>query len=226
MVRSSSDDGKTWSDARRLPDGILGPVKNKPIELADGTIVSGSSTEGIKEPPSWRVHIERSTDGGQTWTRTDVAPGPDAPAAIQPGLLQLGEGRLQAVGRTRSGKLFTTTSTDDGKSWSPLALTSLPNPNSGIDAVTLHDGRHLLIYNHTPKGRSPLNVSVSRDGVEWQTALVLENSPGEFSYPAIIQTADSLVHATYTWKRQRVKHVVIDPAKLQPRALVNGEWPK
>ena len=107
-----------------------------------------------------------------------------------------------------------------------MTLTALPNPSSGTDAVTLQDGRHLLIYNHTPKGRSPLNLALSADAKTWQAALVLESNPGEYSYPAIIQTRDGLVHATYTWKRQKVKHVVIDPAKLEPRAMVNGEWPK
>ena len=96
-----------------------------------------------------------------------------------------------------------------------MTLIDLPNPNSGTDAVSLRDGRHLLIYNHTPKGRSPLNLAISKDGSTWQTAPVLEDEPGEYSYPAIIQTADGMVHLTYTWKRQRIKHAVIDPAKLQ-----------
>jgi predicted neuraminidase len=77
------------------------------------------------------------------------------------------------------------------------------------------DGRHLLVYNHTAKGRSPLNLALSDDGVNWKGVLVLEDEPKkEFSYPAIIQTSDGLVHITYTWKRQKVKHVVIDPSKF------------
>ena len=44
-------------------------------------------------------------------------------------------------------------------------------------------------------------------------------------YPAIIQTGDGLVHLTYTWKRQRVRHCVIDPAKLESRPIVDGAWP-
>ncbi len=106
-----------------------------------------------------------------------------------------------------------------------MAATTLPNPNSGIAAVTLTDGRHLLVYNHTPKGRSPLNVAVSRDGKDWQAALVLEDQPGEYSYPAVIQTSDGLVHITYTWQRRRVRHVVVDPAKLSLRAMPGGAWP-
>jgi predicted neuraminidase len=108
-----------------------------------------------------------------------------------------------------------------------MALTSLPNPNSGLDAVTLRDGRNLLVYNHTHRGRSPLNVAVSPNGGEWSAALVLENEPGkEFSYPAVIQASDGLVHITYTWKRERVKHVVLDLQKVVLRKMTAGEWPE
>ena len=77
--------------------------------------------------------------------------------------------------------------------------------------MTLRDGRHLIVYNHTDRGRSPLNVAVSLDGKTWEAALVLESEPGEYSYPAVIQTSDGLVHITYTWQRQRIKHVVDRP---------------
>jgi predicted neuraminidase len=222
MVRTSQDGGKSWSDARRLPDGILGPIKNKPIETAGGALLSPTSTEH----DGWRVHFERSTDRGATWTKTDNVGSGGAIAAIQPSILTLQGGRLMALCRSRQGKVVGTTSADDGKTWSPLAPTALPNPDSGIDAVTLRDGRHLLVYNHTARGRSPLNVAVSTDGQTWKSALQLEVEPGEYSYPAVIQSADGLVHITYTWKRTRVKHVVVDPSKLALADFVDGAWPK
>jgi alpha-L-rhamnosidase len=116
-----------------------------------------------------------------------------------------------------------------------MSLISLPNPDSGTDAVTLKDGRQLFVYNHNVrtgshnKGRSPLNVAVSKDGTNWLAALVLEDDPGApngFAYPAVIQTSDGLVHITYTWERKSIRHVVIDPEKLQLRPIINGEWPK
>ncbi len=110
--------------------------------------------------------------------------------------------------------------------WAPLGLTSLPNPSSGTDASTLGDGRQLIVYNHTPKGRTPLNIALSRDGITWEAALVLESEPGEYSYPAVIQTTDGKVHVTYTWHRQRVRHVVIDPARLTSAAMPDGAWPR
>ena len=217
MLRTSTDAGQTWGDARRLPQGILGPIKNKPVRLPDGAIVAPSSTETPQTPSTWRVHFEISRDNGATWSvsRPPVTAGGASIDAIQPSILTHPGGRLQAIGRTRSGRVFETWSDDAGQTWTPLQLTELPNPSAGTDAVTLKDGRHLLVYNHTPKGRTPLNVALTRDGREWQVVHVLEREPGEYSYPAVIQTADGLVHVTYTWRRQRIKHVVLDPAKLE-----------
>ena len=227
MLRTSDDDGKTWSAGRRLPDGILGPIKNKPVQLAGGEILCPSSTEH----DGWRVHFERTGDLGRTWRRTDPVNDGKQIGAIQPSILfrdgdRTGD-KLLAVGRTRQKRLFQITSDDGGKTWSPMTFTALPNPNSGIDAVTLSDGRQLLVYNHTERDRSPLNVALSKDGMTWQAALVLEDEPrAEFSYPAVIQTRDGLVHCTYTWKRKKIRHVVLDPTRFAPRDLVEGAWPK
>lgn len=226
MVRTSRDGGQSWSEAQRLPDGILGPVKNKPVRLADRSLLSGSSTESPEQPSKWRVHFERSTDDGRTWTLVQPRASDGPPIdAIQPSILIHAGDRLQAVGRTRSQRIFETWSDDGGKSWSPVALTALPNPSAGTDAVTLRDGRHLVVYNHTPKGRTPLNIAISRDGKVWEAALVLEHEPGEYSYPAVIQAADGLVHVTYTWKRLRIKHAAIDPGRFQAVPMPDGTWP-
>jgi predicted neuraminidase len=213
--KTSTDQGATWSKPQRLAEPLIGPVKNKPVILGDGTLLSGSSTE----QDGWRVHFERSTDGGKSWQFVGPVNDGQQIGAIQPSILFHPGGKLQAIGRTQQGKLFEIWSDDGGKSWGPMTLTTLPNPNSGTDAITLCDGRHLLVYNHTTKGRSPLNVAISRDGKHWQAALVLESEKGEFSYPAVIQTKDGLVQITYTWKRQRIKHVVVDPTKLDAQAM-------
>ena len=127
------------------------------------------------------------------------------------------------MGRTKSSKrLFRIESADGGLTWGEMTLAELPNPNSGTDAVTLTDGRHLLIYNHSETARSPLTIAVSRDGEAWTSAVTLETEPGEFSYPAIIQAADGTVHVTYTWKRRKIAHAVIDPAQLMPVGTVDA----
>lgn len=211
MSTTSNDGGHTWALSRPLPDGILGPIKNKPVRLADGSVLAPSSTESRDDPPVWRVHFERSTDDGASWASIDAPQTDSRIDAIQPAILLHADGRLQAVGRTRSGRVFETWSSTLGRTWTPLSLTSVVNPNAGIDAVTLRDGRHVLIYNRTSSGRSPLNIAFSSDGHSWNDVAVLEQGPGEFSYPAVIQTKDGLVHITYTWNRQRIKHVVVRP---------------
>lgn len=211
MLTRSSDGGAQWSERQRLPAGILGPIKNKPVQLANAEILCGSSTEDH----GWQVHFERTADLGQTWSATAAVNDGKKFGAIQPTILLHKDGRLQAIGRTKQGRIFEIWSSDNGQTWGPMSATSLPNPNSGIDAVTLRDGRQLVVYNHTTRGRSPLNVAVSEDGRNWKAALVLENEPGEYSYPAVTQTRDGLVHITYTWKRVRIRHVVVDPTKLQ-----------
>jgi len=224
FLKTSADNGATWSQAAALPEGFVGPVKNKPVQLADGSLLCGSSIETRELPSKWRVQFERTPDFGKTWTKTGFLNDGVTISAIQPSILFLGGEKLLALGRTRQSKLFQITSDDSGRTWSEMKLIALPNPNSGTDAVTLRDGRHLLVYNHTAKGRSPLNLALSRDGVTWEAALTLESEPGEYSYPAIIQTADGLVHITYTWKRQRVRHRVVDPVQLKTLPIVDGVW--
>ena len=113
---------------------------------------------------------------------------------------------------------------------------NLPNNNSGTDAVSLKDGRQLLVYNHVlppdsaknGKGaRTPLNVAYSKDGVKWYAALILEDSPiSQYSYPSVIQGSDGMIHIVYTWRRKKIKYVKIDPKKLEGKEIVNGQWPE
>jgi len=205
MQMSSTDEGKTWSKPAQLPDEILGPIRSKPVQLADRTILCGSSSEHA----GWKIHFERTSDLGKTWSRTKANSDPKEFAAIQPTIL-VHKNQLQALCRSRQGRITEVWSSDNGCTWSPMKATALPNPSAGIDGVTLKDGRHLLVYNHTPRGRTPLNVAISTEGKEWQPLVTLESEPGEYSYPAMIQTRDGLVHITYTWKRKRIKHAVLD----------------
>ena len=217
----SSDHGRTWSAPERLSRSILGPIKNKPIWSPGGALLAPSSCERGR----WRVHIERSEDGGLSWHRGRPLNDGREFVAIQPTLLAHADGRLQLLCRTRQGVVAECWSEDDGHHWTPLAATHLPNPDSGIDAVALRDGRFLIIYNHTQTGRSPLNLIVSGDGADWHAAAVFEDEPGEFSYPAIIQTGDGMVHATWTWNRRRIRHAAFDPATLASVPFDDGHWP-
>ena len=205
MLLTSRDRGITWSTPQRLPEGILGPIKNKPVLLADGRLLCPSSTEH----DGWRVQVEETRDWGVTWTQTKPLNDGREFGAIQPTILVHSANRLQLLCRSRQARITECWSEDGGTSWGAMKATSLPNPNSGIDAVTLQDGRHVLIYNPVTRGRTPLEAAISRDARSWKTIATLEDQPGEYSYPAVIQAADGMVHVTYTWKRQKIRHVAL-----------------
>jgi predicted neuraminidase len=218
----SDDNGISWSASHKLPEGILGPVKNKPVLLKNGVLLCPSSSEN----EGWRVHMEMTPDNGITWTRTQTLNNKSI-AAIQPSVLLHPGGKLQILCRSKQSRVLTSWSEDDGAHWTELVPSSIPNPNSGIDAVSLKDGRHLLVYNHLTAGRNMLNVAVSDDGINWKPAVLLENDvkDKEYSYPAIIQSNDNMVHITYTWNRKLIKHVVIDPGLIGTGSFADGAWP-
>jgi len=213
MMMTSDEQGVTWSKPHRLPDEVIGPAKDKPIQLSDGSILAPSGVENDGD----RLYFDRSTDLGVTWTKIGPLNEGHVVKLLQPTLLDHGGGLLQFLCRSQSGHIYQGWSSDNGQTWSAPTATELPNPNSGIDAVQLRDGRSLLVYNNsaTEKNRRPLNVAISPDGKSWKMVLVIEDTDGpQLSYPAVIQTRDGLVHITYTWKRLRIRHVVLDPGKL------------
>ncbi|MBP6431214.1 MAG: family 78 glycoside hydrolase catalytic domain [Ferruginibacter sp.] len=228
LIRSV-DNGKTWSKREPLPEGFLGPIKNKPL-LINGVLVCPSSTE----KNGWKAHMEFTNDFGKTWTKSEPINDGKTLSAIQPSILTYKNGALQILCRSQNRTINESWSSDGGKTWSPMQASLLPNNNSGTDAVTLSDGKLLLVYNHVkpdvslPRGkgaRTPLNVAISNDGKKWFSAAILEDSPvSQYSYPSVIQTKDGMVHIVYTWRRERIKHVVIDPNKLQLKEIKNEEW--
>ena len=215
----SGDEGATWSKAEpvqqdeQLP---LGPVKNKPILLSDGSWLAGLSDEPPGAEPDtwdWRAYTARSADGGKTWR--DVAPVPyvcapikgSGSGIIQPTLWESAPGRVHMLLRSTCGFICRSDSTDSGRTWSEARPTAMPNNNSGIDVARLADGSLVLACNPNSKNwgaRTPLTVFLSSDnGATWPERLDLETEPGEYSYPAIIPAAGG-VAVSYTWKRQRI----------------------
>ena len=213
MMKYSTDDAKTWSKPEKLPKNMLGAIKNKPIQLENGEILHPSSTESVDEN-IWHIHLEKCDKNGQNWVKIPVEN--DTFGVIQPTILRYSKTKLQLLNRSRHNKVVQTWSNDNGKTWSPLSLTNLPNPNSGVDGVTLKNGWQVLVYNPLnageswSAGRKKLSLAMSKDGINWQDVYTLEDEKtGEFSYPAIIQSADGLIHITYTSNRKNIKYVVL-----------------
>lgn len=212
MMSESKDEGKTWSKPRQLPDSFLGAIKNKPIQLANGDLLHPSSTESIDEK-IWHIHLEKCDKNGENWEKISLKN--KTFGLIQPTILRYSPTRLQLLSRSRQNNIIQHWSFDNGKTWQEPSPINLANPNSGIDAVSLKNGYQLIVYNPLTtgkewyNGRNKLSVALSRDGVEWKDIYTLENEEkGEFSYPAVIQATNQLVHITYTFNRKNIKHVV------------------
>jgi predicted neuraminidase len=221
MVLASTDAGRTWRGPKALPVGILGPIRAKPVLLDAHTLLAGSSTEDH----GWVVHMERfvlpappAAAAGDwldrlaspdAWSKTGPLNAPDEFGAIQPTILLHTPERLQILCRTRQKVIATAWSEDGGKTWGAMRGTTLPNPSAGIDSVRLPDGRFLLVYNPTTSDRRVLAIATSTDGVGWSAPVTVEEGPGEYSYPAMIVAADGRIHLTYTWRRERIRHVVL-----------------
>jgi len=225
----SDDGGHTWTEPRELVPGDAcggrGPVKNKPIHLANGDIIAPASLEG----GVWDAFADISHDEGRTWERSSLVPvrragyeiqTVDKPYSkyrcfgkgiIQPTLWE-DESGVHMLLRSTSSAIFRSDSHDGGRTWSQAYALGLPNNNSGIDLVQMPSGTLALAYNPTQnlpnyyKGpRTPLVVSMSHDGGgKWETAAVLEDGEGCFAYPSIINGAENELLVTYTWKRERI----------------------
>ncbi|GAA3773822.1 sialidase family protein [Flavobacterium ginsengiterrae] len=211
----SKDDGKTWSESKLLPKGILGPIRNKPVETTPGIILCGSSTESIDDN-KWRVFIETYNENTDNWTITDINDKKNFDI-IQPTFLVHSDKKIQILSRSRHNKLISSWSEDSGRTWQKTDSINVVNSNSGVDAVTLLDKSFLLVNNPLKmgkdwfNGRNILDVEYSNDGVNWEKLFDLENQKeGEFSYPAIIQTSDKKIHILYTYDRKFIKHTTFD----------------
>ena len=207
----SDDDGRTWGAPHELVPGDRlprGPVKNKPIVLSDGAWLAPGSVE---TDAAWDVFVDRSEDGGKTWRASGLVArdraGFEGKGVIQPTIWESEPGCVHMLMRSTCGRICRSDSRDGGLTWSPIYRTDLPNNNSGIDLARLSDGTLVLVYNAVNQNwgrRSPLSVTLSTDnGNSWCQPRDLETGPGEYSYPAVIPTAEGWA-LTYTWRRERI----------------------
>ena len=160
-----------------------------------------------------------SDDGGETWYSSGLIIGF---GNIQPIVLERKDGSLVAYMRENGprGKIRVSESKDQGLTWSTVTNATLPNPGAGIDGVKLANGHWLLIYNDTRFGRHRLAISISEDeGKTWKWTRHLENdAKGSFHYPCIIQGADGMLQAVYTYSMpdgESMKHFAFNEEWVQ-----------
>ncbi len=178
-IERSTDSGSTWTR--------FGPIKvPEAIDAPDDAAIA--ATKEVAAPPvngvSTKIYPPSATTVG----------------IIQPTVVSLSDHHLRfyARSRTRSARIATADSSDDGKTWGAVHFLALPNPNSGIDAVRLRDGRVVLAFNNSYNKRTPLNLAVSADAEHFKIFMTLEDGPGQYSYPAIVQAANGDLLVTYS----------------------------
>jgi predicted neuraminidase len=219
-LTTSADAGLSWTPSRRL---TLSPffniselVKNAPVALSDGSQVVPIYHELVGKFPEllWL----RETPGGVDAIKSRVAGGQ---SGFQPALVPLSPRSALAFLRDCSPRRrISMARTDDaGLAWAPAQALDLPNPDSGLAALRLTDGRIVLAFNDATSGRENLRLAVSEDeGRSWARVVTLaEEARQEFSYPFLIQARNGDIHLVYTWKRKAIKHVVFNGAWLDAR---------
>jgi alpha-L-rhamnosidase len=207
--RKSKDEGVTWSEDKWLREKPGSMVKNKVVVLKNGEFLIPCYDD---ENGDVFVLITKDFEKYQEF-KVPSSPGI---YILQPAVIQKEDGTLLMYLRTANKYIYKSTSSDNGRTWSLPSPTIFPNPNSGIDLLKTRSGNLLLVYNHSSIKRTPLNIALSEDeGETWKSNKILEDGPGEFSYPQIIQTSDNLIHIVYTYKREKIKHVILEENYLK-----------
>lgn len=170
-----------------------------PYILEDRRLVVGLYSDGF----SFAI-CSITDDWGESWHMSEPMVGS---GNIQPSFARKKDGTLVAYMRDNGPppkRVHVSESTDEGETWEKVYdHPQLPNPGAGMELMKLADGRFLVIYNDTERGRHSLAISISADeGQTYRWTRHLERaSPGEasFHYPSIIQARDGTLHATYSY---------------------------
>lgn len=199
--QDSTDGGHSWGPLQPLLDypGLM--FRSKPLQLP-GRILLPAYDER-----EWQSRILLSDDGGASWRLG--APLISPRGNIHACLVALPDGRVLAYMRTGGpgGVIWRAESADAGDSWAEPQPTAIPNPNAGIDLIRLQGGDLLLACNPVARGRTPLALLLAAPDERWGPPRLLEQEPGEYSYPTLLQTQDGLVQLVYTWRRERIQHL-------------------
>ena len=202
-------------DLRKRSIGWM--TRIKPLLLENGKILLPLYSDGYNFSM-----IAISEDDGDTWR-------PSLPiitrGGIQPALVRKKNGNITAYLRDNGdapNRVQLSESKDNGESWSAAVKTSIPNAGSSIELLVLKDGKWAFIGNDEEDGRYRLSLYFSEDeGISWKYKTVLEYDPilkGRYSYPSLIQTADGLLHITYSYQQEKkgesIKYVVVNPNLL------------
>ena len=225
-LAESTDNGETWSRARRL---VTSPffnlstlVKGSAFRYADGTIGLPVYHEFLGK----FGEMLRIDQDGRILDKTRVTSGRHA---LQPEIAVVGAekavGLLRYAGEAPRRVLYMI-SVDAGRTWSQPQKIPLPNPDSAVEVMALGEDRLVGVVNDIEEARWRLVLVVSDNlGKDWRTVKVLEQQQDasdvnryQFSYPWMLRTNDGDFHVLYTWNRTRIKHIEFNQSWLEQAA--------
>lgn len=216
----SPDQGHTWGPPRPLVTSpflnISTLARGRPLDSADGGVL----LPVYHELAGKFGELLRLDAQGHILAKSRISAGR---AAIQPSLVASGPDQARAFLRrtgTAPAQVLSSNTQDGGYSWSPLAATTLPNPDAAVAALGTPAGHYLLVYNGAPDQRGRLDLARSLDGDQWRHLWSLEQGDApddEFSYPYLIRSQAGDYQLIYTWQRRRMVHIRFNDAWLEQR---------
>lgn len=229
MAKISRDEAKTWSDPFVIAwePGMM--VRSRPIVLNDGNYLlpiyheTGGDTEFVpQDTSSLFLRFNPETKQWSESARVKSRMG-----NLQPAVVQLSGEHLLALCRRggdyepgNDGYVVRTESFDGGRTWTAGQETAFPNPNASVELIKLRNDHLLFVFNDSMTERTPLVAAISTDGGRtFPHRRNIADGQDSYAYPTAIQTADDLIHVTFTSnERTVISHAVFkESAILKPQ---------
>lgn len=224
----STDEGKTWQGRRRIFEGYTGAT-NGAIQTSSGNLVVPFSY--LRDPQRFVSACVVSSDNGETWQLSEAIDlqeigghGSHA-GALEPCVIQLRDGRIWMLIRTKLGHFLQSFSKDGGLTWSEPSKTKFRSPNSPCQVIRLDSGNLIIAWNNTmdtTRDRQAISVALSTDDADTWTSPVICAKAREFSYPFLLEAEPG--HILLSSGRLRAAGVKTDMVVLRfPEKMVLEE---
>lgn len=190
FLRVSGDEGKSWDAPRRCTPDDGYHVMNNDRALCLSTnrillpVAYSSEAWGAREHYTCRCYL--SDDGGETWRAGKGSVDAPRRGAMEPGVVELRDGRLLMIIRTQVGQIYRAYSPDGGDTWTPGEAMGVAAPEAPATIKRIPDTGDLILFwndsfmpgkDHGGR-RTPLAVAVSQDeGRTWIHRRLLECDP-------------------------------------------------
>jgi len=213
-----------WQSNAKIDQRLGWLTANQPLQLESGEIILPLYSDLFVASI-----MAISSDNGFSWEASRPLIGF---GNVQPNILERSDGALVALMRENGARkrIRFSVSKNQGRDWSKVQETELPNPGSKVNAIVLKNGNWVMAYNDLLDGRHSLRLAVSTDeGASWEPSVLLEEAPpGEasFSYPFIFEATDGNIHITYSSIRnegETIVHVRLAPSELDVSIPMVGE---